>query len=186
MTRKTSKFVRKRKAQGMVIGGHIVFKPNAWLERISHSRGYSGESFAGETPTDQVADGVMARARMALYRLENGQITKDDAEPHDLLAHSIGIAQIRVHDIAAADPTPAAIATANELIHRLNDGAMTLSRVRERWEKTSKWGLDGPGIVHLRDSLDIYEEILRASTPRQMEDAQMVRLDKLKKQQAKT
>ena len=65
----------------------------------------------------------------------------------------------------------------------LNTAAEALQRCRERWEKLGKWGLDGPGLVALREAIDIYEAILRASSPQQMENAQMVRLDQVKRLQ---
>ena len=76
----------------------------------------------------------------------------------------------------------AGIDRANELLTTLNAAARAMLRARERHQATGKWRLDGPGIEPMRDSLAIYEEVLRASSPMQMELAQTVRMAKLRAQ----
>lgn len=175
MTRKTSKFMRTRLAQGRIENGFVVTKRNAWLSVVKFSRGYDDESIAGEQPSSAIADAAMARANAALQGFVDRTIRPEDTEPHDLIAHCIGITQIRVLDMGGVD--------ANNAMTRLNLAAASLLRVRQRWERTSQWGLDGPAITDLRDALDIYEVILRGSSPMLMEQAQMVRLDRVKQMQ---
>lgn len=175
MTRKTSKFMRTRLAQGRIENGFVVTKRNAWLSAIKFSRGYDDESIAGEQPSSAIADAAMERANAALQGFIDRTIKPADTEPHDLIAHCIGITQIRVLDMGGVD--------ANNAMTRLNLAAASLLRSRQRWERTSQWGLDGPAITDLRDALDIYEVILRGSSPMLMEQAQMVRLDRVKQMQ---
>lgn len=175
MTRKTSKFMRKRNAQGRTLGGIVVCKRNAWLERIKFNRAYDDESICGETPSIKIADTAVANAQLALQKLINRAVEKSDTQPHDLIAHCIGITQIRVLDMGGVN--------ANDAMGRLNLAASALLRARQRWERTGQWGLDGPAITDLHDALDIYEAILRGSSPQLMEDAQMIRLDQVKRAQ---
>lgn len=172
MTRKTSKFIRKRVGQGRVEGGVVVYRPNAWLEKIMNSRQYEDESICGETPMSQIADAAIDHAQLALHRLINRNVAPTETEPHDLMAHCIGVTQIRVLDMGGEG--------ANDAVTRLNQAAMGLQRARDRWERTSQWGLDGPAITDLRDALSIYEVILRGSSPQLMEDAQNRRLARVK------
>lgn len=66
---------------------------------------------------------------------------------------------------------------------RVTDAAAQgLLRARERHDRTGRWGLDGPAIEPLRESMDIYETVLGASSVMQMEQAQTVRLASLKAQ----
>lgn len=173
MTRKTSKFIRKRITQGRVQSGHVVYKPNAWLGSIQDSRAYCNESIVGLTPSCEIADAAVANAQLALQKLINSAVAPDDVEPHDMLSHCIGVTQIRVQKLGGAD--------ANDVMHRLNQAARALLRTRERWEQRGQWGLDGPAMADLRDAVDIYEAILRGSSPQQMEDAQVIRNVQMKR-----
>lgn len=124
---------------------------------------------------------IMLKAHSHLDMLARGLVPDADEETHDYLCHVVGIAQVRVCDIGAANGK-AGIDRANELLTTLNAAARAMLRARERHQATGKWRLDGPGIEPLRDSLAIYEEVLRASSPMQMEQAQTVRLAKLRAQ----
>lgn len=57
-------------------------------------------------------------------------------------------------------------------------------RPRQRHAESGRWGLDGPAIEALRGAIEIYEEVLRASSAQQMEHAQGARLRALQRQQA--
>jgi len=175
MTCKTSKFMRTRIAQGRIENGCVVTKRNAWLSAIKFSRSYDDESIAGEQPSSAIADAAMAHANAALQGFIDRTVKPDDTEPHDLIAHCIGVTQIRVLEMGGVD--------ANNAMTRLNLAAASLLRTRQRWERSSQWGLDGPAITDLRDALEIYEVILRGSSPLLMEQAQTVRLERVKRVQ---
>ena len=125
---------------------------------------------------------IMLKAGMHLDMLVRGLVPAGDEETHDYLCHVVGVSQIRVMDVGLANKANGGIATANELLLTLNAAAQGLLRARERHGKTGAWGLDGPAIEALRGSLDIYEEVLRASSAQQMEHAQGARLRALQAQ----
>jgi phage terminase large subunit len=72
---------------------------------------------------------------------------------------------------------------ASAFMEILNEAAQALGRARERWQRLRKWGLDGPGIEPMKNAVDIFETILLASSPKQMEHAKMIRLDQVKNMQ---
>lgn len=125
---------------------------------------------------------IMLKARLHLDMLVRGTVPTGDVETHDYLCHVVGIAQIRVVDIGVANRASGGIQSANELLDTLNAAAQGLLRARERHDRTGRWGLDGPAIEPLRESMDIYETVLGASSVMQMEQAQTVRLASLKAQ----
>jgi hypothetical protein len=173
--KKTSAYARKRRAMGLHAQGYAGANQYAWLRAIKTSRPYDDESILDEVPTAEVADKAIINARLTLKLLAEGTVQPDDTDQHDLMAHVIGMAQIRTLDMGGDG--------ADAVMDSLNTAAEALQRCRERWEKLGKWGLDGPGLVALREAIDIYEAILRASSPQQMENAQMVRLDQVKRLQ---
>lgn len=125
---------------------------------------------------------IMLKARLHLDMLVRGTVPTGDEETHDYLCHVVGIEQIRVVDIGVANRASGGIQSANELLDTLNAAAQGLLRARERHDRTGRWGLDGPAIEPLRESMDIYETVLGASSVMQMEQAQTVRLASLKAQ----
>lgn len=174
--RKTSAYARKRRGQGLDAHGWANAKQYAWLKAINISRPYDDESILDEVPTAEIVEKAIINARLTLKMLAEGAVKPDDTDQHDLMAHVIGMAQIRMLDIGGEG--------ASAVMGTLNTAAQALQRMRNRWERLRTWGLDGPGIVAMREAVDIYEAILRASSPRQMERAQMVRLDQVKRLQA--
>lgn len=147
---------------------------------VIESRQPMGEAKPGEVQR------ILLKAHSHLDMLERGLVPPGDEETHDYLCHVVGIAQIRVCDIGMANKASGGIASANGLLLTLNAAAQGLMRARERHAKTGRWGLDGPAIEPLRASLEIYEQVLSASSAQQMEQAQGVRLRYLQMEQAKS
>ncbi len=174
MSKKTSHYMRKRMSQGKVQGGDVMFKPNAWLERLTYNRPYTDEPLLGAQPTTLISEAAITRASMALWKIKNRLVDDHDTDVHDHIAHFIGVTQIRIFDIGGP--------VAGEIIEELNKAARAILRARERHERTGKWGLDGPAIGELDYALAIYTEVMRNSSPQQMEDAQGKRLDAVKKE----
>jgi hypothetical protein len=116
--------------------------------------------------------------------LVRGLVPTGDEETHDYLCHIVGVSQIRVMDIGLANKATGGIEVANELLLTLNAAAQGLLRSRQRHAESGRWGLDGPAIEALRGAIEIYEEVLRASSAQQMEHAQGARLRALQRQQA--
>lgn len=173
--KKTTSYARKRKTQNISPCGYAGANQFAWLKIIKTSRPYDSESIFDEVPTAEVAESAILNARLALQKLTDGAVDADETDPHDMMGHVIGISQIRTLDIGGS--------IANDVMTTLNMAAQALIRCRERWERLNRWGFDGPGIQIMREAVDIYEAILRASSPQQMEHAQMVRLDQVKQLQ---
>jgi hypothetical protein len=172
MVRKTSKFMRKRMTQGRVVNGEVLFKPNAWIEKIHDCKPYDDMSICGEVTTMGIAKAAIGNSRSVLEMLINRTVKANDVYPHDLLSHCIGVTQIRVAEMGGDG--------SNDVMQRLNNAAESLLRTRTRWESSNVWGLDGPAINHLRDALDIYDDILIASGPALMEAAQKIRTERVK------
>ena len=137
----------------------------------------------GESDPKSVRD-LMLKTRTHLDMLVRGLVPTGDDETHEYLCLVIGIAQIRVVDIGIANKASGGIATANELLLTLNAAAQGLLRAHQRHAESGCWGLDGPAIEALRGAIEIYEEVLRASSAQQMEHAQGARLRALQRQQA--
>jgi hypothetical protein len=174
MSKKTSHYMRKRMSQGRVQGTEVMFKPNAWLERLTYNRPYTDEPLLGAQPTTLISEAAITRASTSLFKMKNGLVDDNNTDVHDDIAHFIGVSQIRIRDIGGP--------VAGEIIDELNKAARAILRARERHERTGKWGLDGPAIGELDYALAIYTEVVRSSSPQQMEDAQGKRLDAAKKE----
>ena len=151
-----------------------MFEPNAWLERLTYNRPYTDEPLLGAAPTSEISESAITRASTALFKMKNGLVDDEDTKAHDDIAHFVGVSQIRIRDIGGFD--------AGLVIDELNKAARAILRARERHSRTGKWGLDGPAIAELDYALAIYTEVVRNSSPQQMEDAQGKRLDAAKKE----
>ena len=176
--KKTTAYARKRARQGLPSNARVLTDRDReqWAQTVISSRDYTHESNRADF------DRIMANIRLQMERITSGAVPKDDVEPHDLLAHVIGLAQIRLFDIGLAG-TDSDKAQANAAIDKLNQAARAIKLMRERWQRTGTWGMDGPSIMLVRYAIDTYEEVLSASTPRQMELAQARRLAQIKKAQ---
>ena len=94
------------------------------------------------------------RIRDAFGRLASGSA---DGEDFARVAVAINLAKLRAMDI---DETLA------DALERAQD-AMTACR--ERLRRHGRYGFDGPGLQSMTWALDAHEEIVRHSSPRQME-----------------
>lgn len=166
MTRKTSPYARRMRRQPD--GG--TFNGAEWINAFQRCRGYTDEPIPGSFNADggqtiTAARGAALRVRAAFDNLKAGQVPSDDPEPHDLLAHALGVAWLRAIDIAGHDPTQ------NPMLPLIKAGTEAMLRMAERKRRLNVWGLDGPGISQVADALDVYDEILMASSPAQMSAA---------------
>lgn len=170
--RKTSTYARKR------LQKPVHFNGAEWLNTIGRCRPYSDEPVIGSwlpEGTIQIANHVLVEARMAYQGIKDGLFKPDHTDPYDMLTHVTGVAKIRAIQIAGNDPETNCLLP---VIMRTEDG---LSRIRARWEKLQVWGMDGPAIADLAETLNIYQEILTQSTPQQMADATDARIAILKR-----
>lgn len=128
---------------------------NAMFKVIQGSRAYADAN-------PKAATLIMNKMRMALQRLSDALTPPDDIQDHDELMHGLAVALVRGHEIGGTD---------NPCTEPLMAGVKALQRASERRGRTGRWGLDGPGIQELRQAVGIYEEILMASSPKQMQKA---------------
>jgi hypothetical protein len=164
MTRKTTPYARKMQRLD-----RMGRSPNGaeWLNTIQRCSTYSTEPPPGGwcKGTQDAADKALTRTRLALQKLLDHTVAPADTEPHDLLAHAIGVALIRAIEIGGADTAT------NPALPILTAGNATLANVSERRRRTGQWGLAGPVRAALVDAVDVYAEILMNSSPAQMSAA---------------
>ncbi|MDF3821988.1 hypothetical protein P3G55_18935 [Leptospira sp. 96542] len=171
MSRKTSTYSNKRRAQG---GRVYVFNAAEWLNAIQRSRAYTAESIPGAAPdiggTESEADKAALMVHDALQTLLRGDVRgQDHGHVFDVLAHALGVAALRALQI---QPERAQ----NPALPVLAEGTAALQRAIGRWEARGAFGLDGPGREALLAAVEAYTAILRASSPAQMQAASDERL----------
>ena len=121
-------------------------RPTAWFDAVVGSR----------PPPDEHATTVMNRVRAAFEALKNG--TTDCAQ-FDRLAACINVGMIRAEAIdPLCEQTMAAAIDA-------------LFRVDAIFGRHRRYGFSGPDLQAVTEAVNLYEEILRNSTPLQMEAA---------------
>lgn len=90
-----------------------------------------------------------------------------DVEQFDRMAAVLNVGLIRCEEIAGSqDPTRSAGVA---LFLRAQAALMEAD---EKLGRHGKFGFTGPGLEAMRDAIALYGEILKASTPRQMDQAQ--------------
>jgi len=120
--------------------------PTTWAETIVASR-----------PTEpEVATETMAKLYSAFADMKAGG---SDGETFDRLASAVNVGMIRAEEIDPVCVQPM-LAARDALIHA--DEIMGRHR---------RYGFDGPGLQAMAAGLEVYEEILRNSTPNQMAEA---------------
>jgi hypothetical protein len=163
MTRKTSAYAAKMRRQAHQGG----FNGAEWLNAIQRCRPYTDDAIPGSFHADggqtaSAARGASLRVRAAYDAIKTGDVKGDDVEPHDLLAHALGVAWLRAIDIAGVDHT------ANPMLPIISQGTQAVQRMAERKRRFNIWQLDKPGIAEVAHALDVYDEILINSSPAQM------------------
>lgn len=124
----------------------IPARPTAWFDAVASSR----------PPPDEHATLVMNRVRSAFEALKNG--TTDCAQ-FDRLAACINVGMIRAEAIdPLCEQTMAAAIAA-------------LGRVDAIFGRHRRYGFSGLDLQAVAEAVNLYEEILRNSTPHQMEAA---------------
>lgn len=166
MTRKTSAYARKLRRTG----DRATFNGAAWLNTIERCRPYSDQPVPGSWLAPNIGAAVKMDIKIhdALQRLLDHKTAADNTEDHDLMAHALGVAEIRALQIGGIN---------NPARPALRAGGQALARMRARWERLHTWGLDGPGRADLVAAIDVYSQILAASSPAQMAHATQLRND---------
>lgn len=115
--------------------------------------------------TEKVRDEALMTVRMALDNLFNGRVAADDSIPFEVLRQALNVTTVRAAQIAGLE------SEGNAMLPILQAGKNALFGVRERRERSNKWGVSGPERTALADAINLYEEVLTNSSPKQMEDA---------------
>jgi hypothetical protein len=105
-----------------------------------------------------------ADAIVDLVRIAHGRLLKGDAEQIHIIriGCALNVAAVRAEAIGNSQPMLVSIDAAGK----------ALTEADARLEVHGRYGLSGPGIAQLAAGIDAYEDIVRASTPKQMQDAE--------------
>lgn len=105
---------------------------------------------------EATADRIMALIRLAFEKLKHGS---EDSRQFDRLAGALNIGLIRAE---AIDPLAEETMLA---------GMEAVKRCDAIFARHGRYGFTGPDLTAVADALNLYEDILRLSTPKMMEDA---------------
>ncbi len=114
---------------------------------------------ASQDTTPEHADGIMKPVRAALQALLDGKA--GDTE-YTRVGSALNVAAIRTEQIGDNDDAVQVLQAASHAMHE----CLRIRRAHGRY------GLTGPGREAIKEGIDLYETILRGSTPRQMYDAE--------------
>lgn len=170
--RKTSSYARKvRNNLGMYQGG--AYNGATFLNTIQRCRPYMDEPIIGSnlTGTQDACEKAMILVRDAFVSIKSGQSPADDTRSFDILAHALGVTTLRAIDIAGQDEFE------NPMLPITRLGNDALERCRVRYLSLGRWGFDGPAIDQIDAAIELYETILQASSPAQMEEATVRRIE---------
>lgn len=133
--------------------------PTTWAAVIAASR----------TMEPAIGDDIMTKLHSAFDDLRHGST---DDELFDRLAGAINIGILRAEQIDALLVSPMLAA---------RDALLRCDAIRG---KHGRYGFDGPGLQAMAEALDVYEEIVRISTPAQMREAMTLSIARMHKQVA--
>lgn len=111
------------------------------------------------------ANRIMLALRVAFEKLKSG--TEDHAQ-FERLAAAINVGLVRAESI---DPLAEQTMVA---------GVQAMMTCGGIFERHGRYGFTGPDLLTMNDALDLYESILRLSTPKQMLDALDVAADRMR------
>ncbi len=117
--------------------------PTSWAEAIAGNREQDPEN----------ATKIMNRVRAAFEALKSGGT---DSTQYDRVASAFNVGLIRAEQIDF------------RAVEVMQAGSQALERCDGIWLRHHRYGFTGPDLVLAADALDLYEQILRKSTPYQM------------------
>lgn len=164
--KKTTRYARKRHAQGKPIG---VVSLVAWHNAIERCQPLSETAPIVQgikRATDPYA--LLIEAREALVQLLGHTVAADNPAPYDCLACTVDVTWMRALQIDRnpdTNPMHADLVAARTVLHS----------VRTRWERLGKWGMAGPERDTMKTAVDHYEAILLASSPQQLSNVERER-----------
>jgi sRNA-binding regulator protein Hfq len=128
------------------------------VDRLRSAEHIWDRVLACQTISEATATMIANKVRVAHQLLREG---KADQQQFVTVGTAINVATIRAEQIGGSGQVQEALWLAGQF---MND-------CQERRERTGTFLLSGPGLQAVAEAIDAYELILRASTPRQMEDA---------------
>jgi hypothetical protein len=138
-----------------------VKNPAAWASTIA----------ARQTMLPSVADNIMAKLYSAFADLKAGST---DDELFDRLATAINVGVVRAEQINPACVSPMLAA---------RDALIRCDEIRGRH---GRYGFDGAGLAAMAAGLEVYEEMVRNSTPQQMRLAMTASIARMRRQVAQS
>lgn len=172
--KKTTKYSRKRKA------GH-TFNGAEFLNAIDRCKTYSHEIAPGGLVTQgtaTAADKAEMQVLAASKDLIEHRKPVDPERAFDLLSHALGVSVIRAIQIEHCE-------SKNPALPILKAGTDALQRSIKRYQDSGAWGMDAKGKGELADAIEVYSQILRSSSPAQMEKATQERVKIIKRMYAR-
>lgn len=169
--KKTSKYSRKRQVNNSYNGF-------AFMHVLNRSRAYDESPVieSWSVNTMEAAEKAMIRVRDAYMTIKNGEANPDDADYFDMLTHAFGVSTIRAIDIAGKDEF------ANPMLPICRAANDAMERCRVRRLSVGRWGFDGPALDQIEAAIELYETILRSSSPAQMQETTVRRIEILNAQ----
>lgn len=151
-----------------------INKPS-WLDVIQRCKPYDDEPIPGSwlPGTQDVAERSIKLVRDAFDSLKTGS-PPDTERDFDLISHALGVSIIRAGQIAGE------VIEDNLMLPPLIDANKAMRAVLARRRKWGKWELLAAEAETLDYALEIYEVIVRASSPAQMSEAVDLRREALK------
>lgn len=167
--RRAAKHNKPKSLRGM------INKPS-WLDVIQRCAPYSEEQIPGSylEGTQEAADRAVKLVRDAFDSLKAGATPPDTERDFDLISHALGVSIIRAGQIAGE------VIENNLMLPPLIDGNKAMRAVLARRRKWGKWELLAAEADALDYALEIFETIVRASSPAQMNEAVELRKVALK------
>lgn len=124
-------------------------EPASWAAAIASSQPF----------TEAQATGIVNLVRIAWQRLREGTA---EADHFIRIGCCINVASVRAEEIGSNTDVLASLAAA---------GA-ALVDCQDRRDRLGRYGLTGPGLQAVGAAIDVYEQVLRASSPKQMQLAE--------------
>lgn len=167
--KKTSAYARKRRLKP----GQYIAPGHTWISAIERCRPFDADPVVpGFEGTDVNARAAALMVRESLDNMLSHQTPPCDAQDYNNLRHAVDVAHIRALQIQKGEDNP---------MHApLMAAKAAMKRVKERREASGRWGLSGQDRAALIEAVDLYQTILEASSPAQMDAAARMRADWLR------
>lgn len=139
------------------------------MKRRANPTTWAAAIAARQAMSPAIARDIMAKLYSAFGDLKAGS---SDDELFDRLAAAVNVGIVRAEQINPACIEP--MLAARDALIRCDD-------IRGRH---GRYGFDGPGLLAMAAGLEVYEEMVRNSTPQQMREAMTASIARMRRQVA--